>query len=232
MFGRQFEALRGKKNMNAYWKKNLVPLAIEAVFIASCFVVPAGYFIYTNFLFYFVLLLYFLARKEFSLKEWGKNLKGGKAFWKPVVGTACGFFLAFAATMGLESLLPQLDMGMIGLRRDSWFTLAVFAVSTILLPPIVEELFYRKSLILTENGGEDARGNQKIMIATVVFSMFLYAAEHSLTPWGILLTMLWALPLSISYVKTKNVFIPMTAHFIGNLIGNGADVVFTIIRML
>lgn len=33
--------------------------------------------------------------------------------------------------------------------------------------------------------------------------MLLYAAEHSLEPWGILLTAIWALPLTISYIKTK-----------------------------
>lgn len=225
---------RRERKMSAYWKKNLIPLAIEAVFIVSCFMVPAKYFIYTNFLFYSALLLYFAVRKEFSLKAWIDSLKGGKAFWRPAGITVFFFLAAFAATTVLESLFPQLDTGMIGLRRDSWFTLAIFAVSTILLPPVVEELFYRKSLILTENGGGggNACGNQKIMIVTVVLSMFLYALEHSLTPWGILLTMLWALPLSVSYVRTKNVFIPMTAHFIVNLIGNGADVVFTIICML
>ncbi|MCM1105194.1 MAG: CPBP family glutamic-type intramembrane protease [Clostridium sp.] len=66
----------------------------------------------------------------------------------------------------------------------------------------------------------------------MIFSMLLYAAEHSLKPWGIVLTMLWALPLSVSYIKTKNVFVPMTAHFIVNFLGNGTDVVFTVIRML
>ncbi|MDE5820085.1 MAG: CPBP family intramembrane metalloprotease [Lachnospiraceae bacterium] len=209
--------------MNAYWKKNLLPLAVEIAFIISCLVIPAEYFIYTNFLFYFVLLLYFVAVKDFSAKEWGRNLKGGKTFWKPVGITVFFFMLAFAATMILESTFPQLDTGMIGLRRDNWFTLVLFAISTIVLPPVVEETFYRKNLILTEN--------KNVMAVTVVCSMLLYAAEHSLTPWGIFLTMLWALPLSISYGKTKNVFIPMTAHFIVNFIGNGADVVFTIIGM-
>lgn len=210
--------------MNAYWKKNLFPLAVEIAFIISCFVIPAEYFIYTNFLFYFVLLLYFAAVKDFSVKEWGKNLKSGKTFLKSVGITTFFFLLAFAATMILESTFPQLDTGMIGLKRDSWFRLILFAISTMILPPVVEETFYRKSLILTEN--------KNLMIVTMVFSMLLYAAEHSLTPWGIFLTMLWALPLSVSYVKTKNVFIPMTAHFIVNFVGNGADVVFTIIGML
>ena len=71
-----------------------------------------------------------------------------------------------------------------------------------------------------------------MLISTTLLSMFLYAIEHSLTIWGIFLTMIWALPLSISYIKTKNIYVPMTAHFIGNLLGNGIDVIMTIISMI
>ena len=74
--------------------------------------------------------------------------------------------------------------------------------------------------------------NKRMLISTTLLSMFLYAIEHSLTIWGIFLTMIWALPLSISYIKTKNIYVPMTAHFIGNLLGNGIDVIMTIISMI
>ncbi len=210
--------------MRTYISRNIVPLCIEIIFIISCFIVPKEYFIYSNFIFYIALLLYFILVKDFSMKEWLENLKKGKTFWKPVLTTVGFFLLAFVLTSVMEGAFPQFDAGTIGLRRDSWITLFLFAVSTIILPPIVEETFYRKNLILLEN--------RKIMIVTTVFSMILYAAEHSLTVWGIALTMIWALPLSISYIKTKNVFVPMTAHFLVNLFGNGADVIFTMIRMM
>lgn len=71
-----------------------------------------------------------------------------------------------------------------------------------------------------------------VLIITTLLGMSMYAFEHSLTVWGIFLTMIWALPLSVSYIKTKNVYVPMTAHFIGNLFGNGIDIVFTIIAMI
>lgn len=74
--------------------------------------------------------------------------------------------------------------------------------------------------------------NKGILAVTTLISMFLYALEHSLTIWGILLTMIWALPLSVSYIKTKNIFVPMTAHFIDNLLGNGIDVVMTFISLI
>ena len=89
---------------------------------------------------------------------------------------------------------------------------------------MVEETFFRKNMISFKN--------KKVLIITTMLSMFLYALEHSVSIWGIILTMLWALPLSISYIKTKNIYVPMTAHFIGNLLGNGIDVVITISSML
>lgn len=55
--------------------------------------------------------------------------------------------------------------------------------------------------------------------------MFLYALEHTFTIWGIFLCMIWALPLSISYIKTKNIYVTMTSHFICNMIVNGITII-------
>lgn len=170
------------------------------------------------------MLIYFCIKKDFSLKEWLSNIKGGKRFWKQVSITALLFVSAFIITIILENLFPNYNTGTIVLRRDSWLTLTIFAISTIILPAITEETFYRKNMISFQN--------KRMLISTTLLSMFLYAIEHSLTIWGIFLTMIWALPLSISYIKTKNIYVPMTAHFIGNLLGNGIDVIMTIISMI
>ena len=45
-----------------YAKKNCIPIVIEILFIISCFVVPKEYFIYTNFLFYVFLFVYFIVK--------------------------------------------------------------------------------------------------------------------------------------------------------------------------
>ena len=126
--------------------------------------------------------------------------------------------------MVLESIFSDFNTGMIGLRRNSWISLIIFTISTVLLPPIVEETFFRKNMISFEN--------KVVLIITTLLGMLMYALEHSLAVWGIILTMIWALPLSISYIKTKNVYVPMTAHFIGNLFGNGIDIIFTITAMI
>jgi membrane protease YdiL (CAAX protease family) len=39
-------------------------------------------------------------------------------------------------------------------------------------------------------------------------------------------------PFSICYIKTKNMYVPMMAHFITNLIGNGSSVIIGIIHLL
>ncbi len=210
--------------MSQYIKTNIIPIIIEIVFIISCFIIPKEYFIYTNFLFYFLLLIYFCIKKDFSLKEWLNNIKSGKKFWKQVIITAIFFVLAFILTMFLENIFFNLNTGMIALKRDNWLKLIIFAISTILFPAITEETFYRKNMISFKS--------KRILIITTILSMILYALEHSLAIWGIFLTMIWALPLSISYIKTKNIYVPMTAHFIGNLLGNGIDVIMTVISML
>jgi membrane protease YdiL (CAAX protease family) len=210
--------------MSKYIKLNAQPIIIEIIFIISCFIVPKEYYIYTNFIFYLSLLLIFIAKKEISLKEWIKNIKSGKKFWKQVIITSIMFILSFGLTIVLENIFPKLDTGTIGLKRDTWFKLVLFAISTIIFPAITEETFYRKNMISFKS--------KSVLLITTILSMLLYALEHSLAIWGIFLSMIWAIPLSVSYIKTKNIYVPMTAHFIGNLLGNGIDVIMTIITMI
>ena len=213
-----------KTSFRDYITLNAIPILIEVVFILSCLIVPSSYLIYTNALLYFLLLVYFLISKDLNLKEWFLSFKSGRKYWIQVLLTLLGFMLAFSLTMVLEGFFPNFDTGGIGLRRDSWLTLIVFVISTIFLPAVTEETFYRKNMILLDS--------KKAMIVTTFFSMLLYALEHSLSFWGIFLTMIWAFPLSLSYIKTRNIYVVMTAHFIGNLIGNGSDVIATLIHWL
>lgn len=210
--------------MKEYIRANAIPVMIEIIFVISCFTIPNDYFIYTNFLFYLLLLIYFAIKKDFSIKEWINNIRSGKKFWIKVIITVIFFILAFMTTMILENIFSDFNTGTIALKRESWFKLILFAVSTIAFPAITEETFYRKNMI--------SFSSKRILVITTIISMFLYALEHSLTIWGIFLTMIWALPLSISYIKTKNIYVPMTAHLIGNLLGNGIDVIMTIISMI
>lgn len=210
--------------MSKYIKLNAIPIFIEIIFIMSCFIIPKEYFIYTNFLFYLLLFIYFWIKKDFSIKGWLNNIKSGYKFWKQVVITLVFLIIAFGITIVLENAFPNLNTGMIILKTDSWLKIVIFTISTIIFPAITEETFYRKNMISFKS--------KTILIITTILSMFLFALNHSLKIWGILLTMVWALPLSVSYIKTKNIYVPMTAHFIGNVLGNGIDVIITVISML
>lgn len=203
---------------NKYIKLNIFPIIAEVLFVLACLLFQ-GYYIYINFLFYIVLAIYFWLRKDFSVKGWIDSVKGGSAFWKQVMLTILLFCLAFVFTNILENMFPHLSTGMINLKADNWLKLILFAASTIILPPIVEEVFYRKNLTSFKN--------RKILILTTLFSMFAYGLEHTFTIWGIFLCMIWALPLSVSYIKTKNIYVTMTAHFICNFVVNGIAVVKT-----
>lgn len=155
-------------------------------------------------------------RKDFSIKEWYNAIKIGKKFFVQVILTVVFLSVVFYFTTILENIFPNFNKGIILLRADNWIKLVLLILSTIIFPPIVEETFFRKNLISFKNN--------KILVFTTLLSMFLYALEHSLTLWGIFLCMIWTLPFSISYIKTKNIYVPMTAHFMCNLIMNGITV--------
>lgn len=72
---------------------------------------------------------------------------------------------------------------MIGLRVDTLGRLLLFTLSTVFLPAIVEETFFRKCPISFEN---------RRSYLTAAFSMFLFALEHALMPFGILIAAIWA----------------------------------------
>lgn len=210
--------------MKLYLRKNLIPVLIEAVFILSFFFVPEEYAVYTNFLFYSLVAVYFLSQKSISIKEWKKQLSSGNSFWTSVMWTGIVFIIAFGLTGFLESAFSHVDTGMINLQRTNWLELVIFGISTAFLAPVTEELFFRQSMICFRD--------RRWLVMTIILSTFLYAVEHALKPFGIVISAIWAIPLVGAYVKTKNIYVPMTAHLIANVIGNGMTVVITAVNWI
>ena len=160
--------------MSIYLRKNALPIFIEIIFVVSCFFVPQEYYIYSNLLFYLLLFADFYVKREFSFRKWVKNLKGGKTFWKQVIVTTVFFLIVFGLTTALESFFPNLDTGMIMLKRDTPARLIAFAISTMFLPAITEESFYRKSFLLLATLGTAIY----IPIYSAFRRMVPYAAFH------------------------------------------------------
>ena len=103
--------------MKKYIKLNIIPIIIEIIFIISCFIILKEYYIYTNFIFYSLLLIYFIIKKDFSVKEWLENIKSGNKFLKQVIITSLFFILAFILTVVLENIFPNFNTGMIGIKK-------------------------------------------------------------------------------------------------------------------
>ena len=106
-----------KASFRDYIASNAIPILIEVVFILSCLIVPSSYLIYTNALFYFLLLVYFLISKDLNLKEWFRSFKSGRKYWIQVLLTLLGFMLAFSLTILLEGFFPILILGVSDLEE-------------------------------------------------------------------------------------------------------------------
>lgn len=203
--------------------KRLIPLLLwEVIFILSCFIISEKYYIYTNSLFYFVIILYFIYLKEFNIKDAILNMKRGKKFWLPVTYTILGVIFAFVISIFVEIILPDVETGGFMLRASNAFEIILYAISTIIFPSIAEELFFRKAFIKFNKGN-------KVLVLTSLLGLLFYALEHSIYPFGIIKLTIIGTPLTIVYIRTKNIYIPILAHFIINLVGNGLDIIVSIL---
>lgn len=179
--------------------------------------------VYWDLIFYLVIAVYFIAVGTFSFKDLWSEWKKGRKFWLPVLLTLIATVAAFGSGMIISSFI-RADEGMGVFRVVDLPSLLAFAITTIFLPPIAEEAFYRKAIINFDNSF--------LLILTSVIGIILYASEHSLKPLGLLIAAVWAVPFTISYIKTKNIYIPIMAHFLCNLAMNGFTVIFTAMKIL
>ena len=93
----------------------------------------------------------------------------------------------------------------------------------IILKPVAEELFFRKAII--------KYGSRKKVIAFTVLSLLLCALSRAHGLIGIAEWMLMALPVTIAYVATRNIYISLTAHVLFEFYDNIYAVVYMIARI-
>lgn len=205
--------------MKIYFKTVAIPILIQGIFLLSVIFMDQQFHIYTNTLFYVFIILFYYSKEEYSFKALIDNLKSGNTFWNKVYITMLFCGVGFAISIVLPLILPNLNYSTINIKdSSSVINILIFAISTIILPPLAEEIFYRKNVIVLD------KGNVTIVTTTVVSTM-LYGANHAITTGGILSFMVIGIPFSIAYIKTQNVYVVMVAHFIINLVGNGMSVI-------
>ncbi|MDR0287816.1 MAG: CPBP family intramembrane metalloprotease [Clostridiales bacterium] len=206
----------------SYWLRIIPALLWQILYLSICNLFGKYTRVYCDLVFYLGIAVYFASWRDWHFKEWGKAIKKFRTFWLPVLLTALGMAVMFGIGIGIAMLFPHANDGMNVFGVNNWPTLIAFAFVTIFLPPIAEEVFYRKAMT--------AFDTKAILIITTVVSILLYASEHSFLPLGFLQACLWAIPLSMAYIKTKNIYVCMTAHFLVNFIVNGIAVISCIIK--
>ncbi|MBR6460095.1 MAG: CPBP family intramembrane metalloprotease [Actinomycetaceae bacterium] len=201
------------KEAKAYVSKNIFPMLTFITYLALA-LYSSFSMLYVNFFFFAVLIAYFAYRGEYSFRALF-DVKSG-AFWKNV-GISLLFIVgAFLLMTGVQSLFPQLELGEIKIPAHTPFEMVLFAVQTIIFPPLAEEMFYRKYLISFRGRG--------IMWMSALFSSILFAATHALSPFGIATYTILGMGFACAYIMHKNIGANIMAHFLTNLIANGTAI--------
>lgn len=89
-------------------------------------------------------------------------------------------------------------------------------IATVIMAPILEELIFRKALF----GMLEHRFKLNKILVLVIGSLF-FAGIHVLSPGNLKYIFLYlpvSLTIGFSYLYTGNIFVPITIHFINNLI--------------
>lgn len=200
----------GDLSAKPYWVRNLFPVLLEAVFLICVFRLPSSYRLYCNFFFYLILFIFFLFTRNFTFSNFARNITSGKFFWKYVTITSVSFGLIYCLSLFLGEKVFSLNLGFYPLQISNSFTFIIFAITYLFLSPVAEEIFFRGNLINLES--------KRLTAITTVISVLLYAITHSFTLWGILISILWAIPLSFIFIKTRNLYVPLVAHVIVNVL--------------
>ena len=202
-----------------------IPFIWELLFVIATIHFPKQT-LYLFFVYYVGILYYFYYYyKQFSFRKLYKNLGRLVTFWIPVGITFMGLYLAnYIRTMVIPSLFFGVKDGTVQIiYHNELLPTLMYAIMMIILKPVAEELFYRKALIKF--------GSKKKVLAFSILSMLLCALSRAHGLLGIAEWMLMALPVTVAYVATRNIYISLMAHVLFEFYDNIYSVVYTIARI-
>ena len=202
-----------------------IPLLWELLLIVSTAFLPKQT-LYLFFVFYLGILYYFYYfYKQFSFRRLHKNFGRIITFWIPVVLTFIGLYIAdYLKTDVVPELFPTAKPGVVQIiYHNELLPTLMYAIMMIVLKPVAEELFFRKALIKF--------GSKKKVFAFTVLSLLLCALTRAHGLLGIAEWVLMALPVTIAYVATRNIYISLMAHVLFEFYDNIYSVVYTIARI-
>ncbi len=207
-------------------KRIYIPLIWELAFIIATILMPKQAF-HLFFGFYLGLLTYFyFIYKQFSFRKLYKNFGRFLTFWLPVVATFIGLVLANKFRLFLSSQFSiAIDENAVSIIVHNDIVPTFFyALMMIVMKPVAEELFFRKALIKFDN--------KRQTIIFTVLSLIMCALTRAHGPLGIFEWMIMALPVTIAYILSKNIYISVMAHVLFEFYDNIYEVVYTVGRIL
>ncbi len=206
-------------------KRLYIPFAWELLFVVSTIIMPKQAF-HLFFVFYAGLLIYFYyIHKQFSFRKFARNLTRVKRFWIPVAITFVGLLLANLIKNKLISPNFMVRDGTVSIiTRNDIFPTMMYALMMIIMKPVAEELFFRKAII--------SFGSKKRVFAFTVVSLLLCAVSRAHGALGIAEWMIMAIPVTIAYVATRNIYISVMAHVLFEFYDNAYSIVYAIGRIM
>ncbi len=207
-------------------KRIYIPMAWELAFVIATIIWPKQAF-HLFFGFYSGLLIYFyFIYKQFSFRKLHKNFGKITGFWLPVAATFIGLVIAGKLRMMLSSQFAyKLDENAVSIIVHNDIVPTFFyALMMIIIKPVAEELFFRKALIRFDS--------KKQTICFTILSLVLCALTRAHGPLGILEWAIMALPVTVAYIATRNIYISVMAHVIFEFYDNIYEVAYTVGRIL
>ena len=217
--------LRFSVNKEITLNRLYIPIVWELLLIVMTNLFPRET-LYIYFVFYAGIIYYFYSfYKQFSFRKLKKNLTRVVQFWIPVVLTFAGLVIANKIRL---NVVPEIFTGVKDgtvqiIYHNELLPTLVYALMMILLKPIAEELFFRKALI--------GFGSKKMVLLYTLISLVLCALTRAHGLLGIAEWILMALPVTIAYVATRNIYISLMAHVLFEFYDNIYPVVYTIARI-
>jgi membrane protease YdiL (CAAX protease family) len=94
----------------------------------------------------------------------------------------------------------------------------------IVMKPVAEELFFRKAII--------SFGSKKRVFVLTIVSLILCAVTRAHGVLGIAEWMIMAIPVTIAYVITRNIYISVMAHVAFEFYDNIYSIVYAVGRIM
>ncbi len=207
-------------------KRLYIPFAWELLSVVSTIIMPKQAF-HLFFTFYLGLLIYYYYfHKQFSFRKFARNLKRIKTFWIPVAITFVGMLIAnYIKNYVLQSHFSMVRDGTVSIiTRNDIIPTIFYAIMMIIMKPVAEELFFRKAII--------SFGSKKRVFMLTIVSLLLCAVSRAHGLLGVAEWMIMAIPVTIAYVITRNIYISVMAHVIFEFYDNAYSIIYAIGRIM